>query len=1615
VNSSLTINSAILSGYPLQSQVSNNLVNGKPLIYLRGVTGGSVGTNSGQVIIVDSTLVQIKGLTISNTDIPFQGALSSNLTIIENDFSNNSQGVLLQSCNYCNFSENSVSNIDSTGIHVEGVGNYFVAINNTLSNNNIGLFLVDTNYGIIANNTIEDHSGVGMSISGFSSSYNTFTNNFIQNNKGGGIKLFEGLNNTFVSNYLNNNSNFGISVKSGSNTQIIKNIFSNNQGGISIENVPVLIRNNTLIDNIDFGILLSNSVQNVVVDNILIRNGLMVLGLVLSDFFQKDISNNLLNGQPIYYWQNITSSTIPTDAAQIFLINCSFINVQNVKLTYASGGVISVFSRNITVQDSLITHNSNYGLYFKDSLNVTFINNRIELNQGPGIYIDITDGQIIILNNSVTNNLGFGIEIVNDPDNVIIRQNVIANNIRDGLTVSDTLLYDVDSIIITYNRFQNNSGNGVTLINLKQQWIQFNEFIDHQAYGIHIYTPPTLQLLNIFGNRFINSSNYGVCLDGTYMTTVINSTIQNNTFISNGGGIYLKDVIDTWILNNTVVSSTNNAIYILNGQNILIHSNTLSNNTNHGVYIVGASSFTSITQNIIQYNYGNGLNLYPLTTGINSTLIEGNKISNNYGLDSLYKAEIYLQVSSSRSITNTIIRNNEISDNIQRGVFIYAQYSTSVVSNVTIEGNLFYNNEYGLALQGYSNSALINGQVLVTNNTFYNNTKYGMHCLYLENNANITQNTFSYNGWAGLYLYHTDNAFIFNNTISNNRDGLFLTRNLDVLIVNNMISNNSRYGIYSFATYSSVRVLYTTIANNSIFFNEYGIFLEDGEVRYTSILNNTIADQHLYGVYIVRSHYHTIKWNDFIHNNVEGVSQAYTISSSSTTFSENFWDDWTGPDVNLDNVVDLPYAIGGTGNLKDLLPRTLPNNPNLHFLLRFNLINPMGGSTYSGIVSIQWTSAHDTQNHSVTYSIFYSANSGDNWVLLSSGLSITNYNWSSMTVSDNESYLLKITASDGQDLSLDVITSTTFTIDNNAPFIELLTPLNNTMQLSGTTIDMNITDSIGLSQILYNWDNNYFNSTLSSPFDLSLPAGDGFHHLRVFAQDNSGNWTGTIFVFITDDFAPGITLTSPSNNSVLVTGSLIDINIIDANGLNQVLFNWDLATNSSLTSPYNVTLPMGDGLHILYIYAQDLSGKWSISAYTFITDDTAPVISLISPINGTMHISGTLINLSITDTNDLTQVLYNWDNKANSTLSNPYDLSLILGNSQHLLTIFVQDIAGNWVTQQFLFITNDDLPVIDLLSPSEGMIYFSGTTINLNITSGNELALVLYNWDGGTNSTLFSPYDVTLLTGDGQHTLYIYVQDNLGNWVTQSFIFITVDDRPQIWIYSPSNDTIHKSGTVINLIVTASNGLSQVFFNWDGQTNTTLPDPYDVNMPTGDGLHLLTVYCQDELGSWTYQSFVFMTDDTSPTIQLLSPSDGSTTPVDTTINLDITDTNSLSQVLYYWDESTNNTLTEPYNLNTLSGAGTHILYVFAQDIAGNWISASFTFITPNTISSTPTSTTSSETTLITSSSEPFISSSSSISERSSSSSAGLSPLSILIALFSIVSLRILMNYRRRRI
>jgi hypothetical protein len=303
---------------------------------------------------------------------------------------------------------------------------------------------------------------------------------------------------------------------------------------------------------------------------------------------------------------------------------------------------------------------------------------------------------------------------------------------------------------------------------------------------------------------------------------------------------------------------------------------------------------------------------------------------------------------------------------------------------------------------------------------------------------------------------------------------------------------------------------------------------------------------------------------------------------------------------------------------------------------------------------------------------------------------------------------------------------------------------------------------------------------------------DGQHFLSIFAQDIIGTWQFLQFSFITDGTPPLILLNNPTNKSLHQSGTIIDLTVTGSNGT--LIYHWDTGNNQTLADVFDPVLPVGDGLHQLFLYVLDDVGNFNFTYLEFITDDTAPQITLVSDIdlNETAFLPAVQIQFTIHEIH-LEHVWFNWDGESAQFINDPFNVSVPSSEGWHDLIINANDSVGLLSSFYYRFYIDTSAPIISLLSPLNGTQITLNTFIQLNI-SDPFLSNVTYHWDADNSAfvTILSQSQVPQLSG--WHSLHITATDTVGHSESIMFSFyvnITVNYNPNDWIF-PS--TVYEGG-----------------------------------------------------------------------------------------------------------------------------------------------------------------------------------------------------------------------------
>lgn len=229
-------------------------------------------------------------------------------------------------------------------------------------------------------------------------------------------------------------------------------------------------------------------------------------------------------------------------------------------------------------------------------------------------------------------------------------------------------------------------------------------------------------------------------------------------------------------------------------------------------------------------------------------------------------------------------------------------------------------------------------------NTFFGIYMARAHDMEIRDNILRAYHTRESTSANGIHLWNSDRALIIGNVITGHRDGIYLEYVQESSIHHNHVESNIRYGLHFMfsddCVYhnnrfedngAGVAVMYSRrvkMEHNMFVRNwgasSYGLLLKeitDSELRYNEFTGNTIGirSEGSDRVNIHHNRFHRNGWairimassmdNLITQNNF--IDNAFDVSTNSrqnnNRFENNYWDKYSGYDLNGDGIGDIPY------------------------------------------------------------------------------------------------------------------------------------------------------------------------------------------------------------------------------------------------------------------------------------------------------------------------------------------------------------------------------------------------------------------------------------------------------------------------------------------------------------------------------------------------------------------------------------------------------------------------------------------------------------------------------------------------------------------------------------
>ena len=453
-------------------------------------------TNSGRSGIhlkSSSTDNKIYSNTVSSSFYSGLYVQSSDRAIVRNNSfsSSGDNGIKVSSSDGSIIDNNTLSSNTDYGLYVSNSDD-IIAKGNTASDNNAGMYFSASDDATISSNTVDDHASYGVYLTDSKRlriNHNEVKNSlgdavylssncdsaFVDNNtiksngdsdSGRSLRMFEVEDTILYNNTIDSNDYSGIVITESSNNKIIQNIIKGNgKYGIQILNDATksannTIKDNTINDNSDIAIF-NHGIFTKIINNTIKYNEQDGIKIASDGARTTISSNNLVDNEGksiIILAKNVavSSNTIDADSSEI---------------------AISILNANFSSIENNTIEGGNLGIKVQNSTSTFIYNNTIKSNSGYGIQVLINSESARVKYNQLTDNEDNAI-VISSSNSTEVYNNTIKENAGYGFAATNSKLLDFKG-----NTIEDNDG-GVKYTNCDYCNLTFNKIDENGGYGL---------------------------------------------------------------------------------------------------------------------------------------------------------------------------------------------------------------------------------------------------------------------------------------------------------------------------------------------------------------------------------------------------------------------------------------------------------------------------------------------------------------------------------------------------------------------------------------------------------------------------------------------------------------------------------------------------------------------------------------------------------------------------------------------------------------------------------------------------------------------------------------------------------------------------------------------------------------------------------------------------------------------------------------------------------------------------------------------------------------------------------------------------------------------------
>jgi hypothetical protein len=759
--------------------------------------------------------------------------------------------------------------------------------------------------------------------------------------------------------------------------------------------------------------------------------------------------------------------------------------------------------------------------------------------------------------------------------------------------------------------------------------------------------------------------------------------------------------------------------------------------------------------------------------------------------------------------------------------------------------------------------------------------------------------------------------------------------------------------------------------------SDYVTVTVDNDVPQVEIVN-PVADEYIQGVYTFR----ISAYDDITVTNV-----TLSIGGSDYTTGYNSASGLWEVEIDTTIIVDGTFGIFATA--EDGIPTHITSTISFNFNIDNNaptlsVNTPSDGETLSGSsVAIDVSS---TDSGPSVPTVSYKIDSGA-WISLS-GSEVLGWTatWDSQTVV-NGIHTLSFRAYD--DIGNMVTVSVEVTVDNDAPQVIIVAPLEDEYIYDTYTFKVSASDEIGVANVIITINSVDYTAgynTQSGLWEVTLDTTtfqDGTYGISATASDGipSHSQTTSSFNFHIDNNSPSLSIISPSNGET-VYGSTVTVEV---NSEDDGVFTptvqfrigsglWDTLSGSEAlgwTGSFDSTL-YSNGVQTLWVRVYDDAGHVVSDSVSITVDNDNPQAVISAPVEDE-YVQGTYtFKVSASDDIGVTDVTLTIDTNdyimGENSASGFWEITLdttTISDGIYGISAKVEDgiPSHTQTTIMFTFNIDNNAPTLSIVSPLQDETV-TGSNVGLEVDSEDDgpfTPVVQFRIDSGAWTSLSgsealgwtNTLDSTLLS-NGIHTITFRAFDEIGHVVTDS-VSITVDnDLPSLSIIQPVAGEFIQGTYTFRASASDDVGVTEVIITINGIDYSagynSFTGFWEVSLDTktiSDGSVSVSAIAEDGVSGHTQTTspFLFNIDNTSPTLNINSPLSGEY--VRGFVVFDVTGSDTFIDSVKYNIDGTgwilNTTVWDTQDVTD----GDHTIMFMAVDHAEHSVSQSITLIVDN--------------------------------------------------------------------